>query len=477
MKKFSLLLLLIPLFSFGQLSETNITTTLVGNTIGNGSRNVGVLCTAPEINKWSKYKPVAGAYPQAGDGKYGLVLTNLWAYDKPIGGASEPFRLGDFRKYEHNQAETLPPAYVKFSGTSFASNPINDAVYYPNVSGQLILNDNGTANATEITLANLGLQNYYFGVIVEQPTHGLHWSKTMTSIATNAQVFSFNPFTDSPINGLFDDGSEKTVKFILSSQMLSSWQTAYPTTYYRLPHETVNGENLTSLEIIQFGLWMLCNGDNPSSITTHFSNNMLTGNYILSTGDISTNITASTYIEGWKIISKPSWLDLQVRTTDGGNRVLNPPYYDGGVNTVYIKGTLNQSNTGPLRSENIVLGKQDNTAMLNILCTQDAGPAILNIGVCSGTNSISPSSVTQITSSSISISYVLSAAGGWVKGETYNISVIRADNNDVLYTDDSAVPDLSTTPHTVTLNLSPSLIGGYTYYVRIKDGSGACIAL
>ena len=40
------------------LGTTNITTTLVGNTLGVASRDVGVLCSSSLINKWSKNKPV-----------------------------------------------------------------------------------------------------------------------------------------------------------------------------------------------------------------------------------------------------------------------------------------------------------------------------------------------------------------------------------------------------------------------------------
>ena len=40
------------------LPNSNISTTLVGTTLGSGSRDVGTLCTHPNINKWSKWKPV-----------------------------------------------------------------------------------------------------------------------------------------------------------------------------------------------------------------------------------------------------------------------------------------------------------------------------------------------------------------------------------------------------------------------------------
>ena len=122
------------------LGTTNITTSLVGTTIGSASRDVGSLCSSTLINKWSKYKPVI--YPaisttginnwwKAVDGNCGLsipeysninnlvtAITNgvTWAYNKPTGGISSPYRLGDFRGYAHN-------AYIPF-----------DSFYVPSVA-------------------------------------------------------------------------------------------------------------------------------------------------------------------------------------------------------------------------------------------------------------------------------------------------------------------------------------------------------
>ena len=41
------------------LGTTNISTTLVGTTLGTSSRDVGTLCTHPNINPWSKWKPIS----------------------------------------------------------------------------------------------------------------------------------------------------------------------------------------------------------------------------------------------------------------------------------------------------------------------------------------------------------------------------------------------------------------------------------
>ena len=96
---------------------------------GEGSGALATLCTSPKINVWAKYKPTVYPSPfpddwyKAKDGNYGINITvengkNNWKdlvaeyskanngygtlYDKPTGGASSPFRLGDFRGYFHN---------------------------------------------------------------------------------------------------------------------------------------------------------------------------------------------------------------------------------------------------------------------------------------------------------------------------------------------------------------------------------------
>jgi hypothetical protein len=92
------------------LPMTNITTTMVGNELGSASRNVGVLCLGPNINPNSYGKPVSliapgSGYIEGGSAKpHGIYRTGYGAtlyYNKPTGGASDPFRLGDFRGYNH----------------------------------------------------------------------------------------------------------------------------------------------------------------------------------------------------------------------------------------------------------------------------------------------------------------------------------------------------------------------------------------
>ena len=116
------------------LPTTGITTSLVAQTIGVGSNDVGTLCKSSKVNKWSKWKPISlakitglsesdiinanfGLYPQEAtqiknyqwNGSNTLAAIQqppLWAYTKPTGGSTSPFRLGDFRNYNHS---SLPP--------------------------------------------------------------------------------------------------------------------------------------------------------------------------------------------------------------------------------------------------------------------------------------------------------------------------------------------------------------------------------
>ena len=109
------------------LPTTGITTTLVANTLGTSSRDVGTLCTSDNINIFSKYKPMSIAKVADVDDndrefinwgvtvpepigypiQNGELTHNPWVYNKPTGGASSPYRLGDFRKYKHDAVSPI----------------------------------------------------------------------------------------------------------------------------------------------------------------------------------------------------------------------------------------------------------------------------------------------------------------------------------------------------------------------------------
>ena len=101
----------------------------VKSVLGESSNDLAALCKSSKINVWAKYKPTVFPSPfpddwyKAKDGNFGLNITvdnakSNWKdlvaeyskvnngyitlYTKPIGGASSPYRLGDFRGYFHN---------------------------------------------------------------------------------------------------------------------------------------------------------------------------------------------------------------------------------------------------------------------------------------------------------------------------------------------------------------------------------------
>ena len=105
------------------LGTTNISTSLVAQTIGEGSNDVGTLCKSAKINKWSKWKPVKLAQVVGIDEtqlktiNYGLTFprTNVynviaqqkWSHDRPAGTATTPYRIGDFRGYKHDAVKLV----------------------------------------------------------------------------------------------------------------------------------------------------------------------------------------------------------------------------------------------------------------------------------------------------------------------------------------------------------------------------------
>jgi hypothetical protein len=132
------------------LPNDNISTAMVRNALGENTYNIGKLCTSSKINEMSIYKPVGQRIPQDeydGIQNYGLrkpfnivsdytfgappiyrigVLTNIsnpWVYDRPLGSSSSPYRLGDFRGYEHNKV------YFPFSNKKVPIRAYPSAIY------------------------------------------------------------------------------------------------------------------------------------------------------------------------------------------------------------------------------------------------------------------------------------------------------------------------------------------------------------
>lgn len=118
------------------LPNSNISTSLVGETLGTSSRDVGTLCTHPNINKWSKWKPVrfnkVVGLTEANIISVGSGLTRpdmyTTEYLRPRGGAQNEFyRIGDFRGYNHSATQPVHVEILKV--TELSTNYVLTAPY------------------------------------------------------------------------------------------------------------------------------------------------------------------------------------------------------------------------------------------------------------------------------------------------------------------------------------------------------------
>ena len=215
------------------LPTSDLSVLSVRNALGVSTTNVGVLCTSPSINMWSRRKPVRDPrinipYSDVGkgaDGMCGLILppwegddTLLTGYLKPrgvIGGYVEPFRLGDFRGYFDDRSlpvKLLPkPASITLSkqdGTGYLSN------VYTSLS----------PGAPMVTMQDLEMQVCTFYYL--HSSHFIGWSPTT--------YFNFGERLIMNLDIKF--GLIRTVQ----AESLNNWYTSLPGSginIYELPRE------------------------------------------------------------------------------------------------------------------------------------------------------------------------------------------------------------------------------------------------
>lgn len=106
------------------LASSGITVSAVKTALGSSNNNVGGLCKATNINPWSVWKPISldavtltralikGAnygitikYATNATAAYNAVKENSnlgYVYNRPTGISTSPYRLGDFRNYNHS---------------------------------------------------------------------------------------------------------------------------------------------------------------------------------------------------------------------------------------------------------------------------------------------------------------------------------------------------------------------------------------
>lgn len=88
------------------LSTTKISEKQVRDTLGETTLSAVGLCSSTKINEWSPYKPINNSVVPRSDATRDYIsgfhiINNYLEYNRPTGGSSSPYCIGDFRGYNH----------------------------------------------------------------------------------------------------------------------------------------------------------------------------------------------------------------------------------------------------------------------------------------------------------------------------------------------------------------------------------------
>ena len=208
------------------LPTTGISTSLVKTALGAGSNDVGTLCTHPNVNKWSRWKPVR--HPKV----VGLTEVDLqsvrgglqfeefdtpaellsfyrndvgysFTYLRPRGGnnsPSEPYRLGDFRNYDHSAFRWYIVGGKR--DIYFSSDPV----------AQLFLQTEGVNINLNLSWSTVDMLDHYYGALIVPKSSTSNISIGLSDVPfSNTSVSSY--IGDVPIQGL-TDGTYEVYSFI-----------------------------------------------------------------------------------------------------------------------------------------------------------------------------------------------------------------------------------------------------------------------
>ena len=174
----------------------------VKSLLGESSNDLATLCKSSKINVWAKYKPTVYPSPfpddwyKSKDGNYGLNITvdnrvSSWSalvaeyskanngysniYKRPSGGATSPYRLGDFRGYNHK-------AKPEISDYLAASNYMEDSQISLSVAYNAVTGDGDQVSYNAID----AFRDLYFGYVITDIS-----GKTLKLIATASTTSSY----------------------------------------------------------------------------------------------------------------------------------------------------------------------------------------------------------------------------------------------------------------------------------------------
>lgn len=428
---------------------------VIAATIGypkeSGYYNIFNMCVYHAINKWSRHKPIRDAgngvnWPAGSSGRYGLDLSDNWAYLQPRGGSpggaiDEPARPSDFRGYEHVvSAATKCMPFIHVLTSEFE----NEALYPyggGNSANSSIIrayrtnadNENGII-PSQMTP---NLDNYYYGL--KYTIGGVSWYKTyglVSSLNTTGVNISFNATLVESSPGANDwhyldlpaGVGSALGQFIICDTQKSSWSTTPPANVYLLPSGTFNGISFSNGGTFTVNNWAIASRGTYTwdGVTEE-------------TVDITIRTTSGTQ---WGYVA-PSWItvDIGIYIMGTWESLLSTPSLWG--DNVIIRLTpspaISSQRTGTL---NIQVG---GVTLFNVSLTQNQAQALPTATVV--TSGFSASSKTA------TVTYGLTALTyGFVPDGFYNVTISLWKNGSLM----------SGTTFNDTLEESTQYSGSYT---------------
>ncbi|HHX66426.1 MAG TPA: hypothetical protein GX708_00010 [Gallicola sp.] len=349
------------------LPNSNISVSMVKSAIGSGSNDVGTLCTHPNINKWSKWKPVI--YPSVHpisiaaltNAHFGLEVheftpadtndpeAHKFIYSRPTGGVTSPYRLGDFRNYDHEAVPSyFPTALPSIKNKAIIPYSVFWGIAKNNNPGNALLGDvkmvwNGTPpqGAANVKFRDLmvGVQiRNSVGEVVDtqfseesiEDSIGIEIDVTNINVGHyTCHLFTYmDGFPDRrfPFPSYEDFPNHQSLQVIFeypfNLQTLNAYRyigaTDYPINIQGVTNNVTNAGSTTStrldVRINATGNYIL---DLKKLYLMHFDNMLFNATTINDTfGTTVINSKAGTVIDGNLIASLKDgdWIDLQLRT-------------------------------------------------------------------------------------------------------------------------------------------------------------------
>jgi len=228
------------------LPSTGITTSMVASAIGASTNDVGTLCSHPNVNMWSKRKPFRDNVIQHDEPYWwrrsgisdnirgGLYIPNgvdqTWSYSKPTGGINNPYRLGDFRGYEHSAYPTINLQFPNMFGweQDYEASFVFTGYEKGEVSEE---EDTGTVGLQDV----FDLQNKYccIGVRFQSSTQTVIRYSSRIAYSPLAQLFGTNIIVpwDDLIQLVGQGGSIVMEIFLIEADDYVAGQLINPTTW------------------------------------------------------------------------------------------------------------------------------------------------------------------------------------------------------------------------------------------------------